>query len=113
MKPFNLKEAKAGAPVITEDGNQARIICFDRQCKYPIIALVTIEPGKENIYSFDIHGNGHASYGFGLRMKPVKKEGWVNIYPHGSIEGIFSYESYAISSAKSNLVATIRIEWEE
>lgn len=30
MKPFNLEEAKAGKPVCNREGNDVRIICFDK-----------------------------------------------------------------------------------
>lgn len=47
MKKFNLEEAKAGKPVITRDGSEARIICFDmKNDLYPIVAL--IEDGLES-----------------------------------------------------------------
>ena len=42
MKPFNLEKSKAGAPVITRDGHEVRIICFDRksQTNHQIVALL-------------------------------------------------------------------------
>ena len=41
MKPFNLEEAKKGAPVCTRDGHSVRIICFDaKNPNYPIVALM-------------------------------------------------------------------------
>lgn len=48
MKPFNLEEAKAGKPVCTRDGYDARILCFDaKNPYYPVVALV-------NIYGDDV-----------------------------------------------------------
>lgn len=31
MKPFNLEEVKAGKSVCNRDGNDVRIICFDKR----------------------------------------------------------------------------------
>lgn len=31
MKEFDLEKAKAGHPVCTRDGHEARILCFDRE----------------------------------------------------------------------------------
>lgn len=47
MKPFDLEAAKAGKPVCTRDGRKARIICFDRNWEYPIVALIECENGEE------------------------------------------------------------------
>ena len=57
MKPFDLRAAKAGAPVCTRDGMEARIICFDRvDLEYPIIALYKTELGIEHMRSFSPNG---------------------------------------------------------
>lgn len=40
MKEFDLEKAKAGHPVCTRDGKEARILCFDRIGHRPIVALV-------------------------------------------------------------------------
>lgn len=40
MKNFDLEKAKAGYPVRTRDGHEARIICFDRENDNPIVALI-------------------------------------------------------------------------
>lgn len=57
MREFDLSAAKAGAPVCTRDGMEARIICFDRvDLKYPIIALYKTESGIEYMRSFSPNG---------------------------------------------------------
>lgn len=38
MKPFDLDAARAGASVCTRAGAGARIICFDRDAIYPVVA---------------------------------------------------------------------------
>lgn len=40
MKPFDLRAAKAGAPVCTRDGRSARIICTDCRGVNSVLALV-------------------------------------------------------------------------
>lgn len=44
--PFDLSKAKAiqngelNGKIVTRDGRSVRIVCFDRKCDYPIIALI-------------------------------------------------------------------------
>lgn len=63
--PFDLELAKkitqneAKGRIVTRDGLQARIICYDKsgaQSIYPIVALVQVEPYDEQIYSFTNEG---------------------------------------------------------
>lgn len=58
MREFDLSAAKAGAPVCTRDGMEARIICFDRvDLEYlSIIALYKTELGIEHMRSFYPNG---------------------------------------------------------
>lgn len=59
MKPFNLEEAKAGAPVCTADGHKVRIICWDAKIdKHPIIALISPFDPKcsEGTWSYMLNG---------------------------------------------------------
>lgn len=44
LKPFDLEKAKAGAKVVTRDGREVRIICFDR--KAPVFKLVALINNK-------------------------------------------------------------------
>lgn len=45
-------------PVQTRDGNKVRIICTDAiGCDFPILALVMVEPGREQLYSYCLNGN--------------------------------------------------------
>lgn len=63
--PFDLELAKkitqneAKGRIVTRDGLQARIICYDKsgaQSIYPIVALVQVEPDDEQTYSFTNEG---------------------------------------------------------
>ena len=126
MKPFNLEEAKAGAPVCTRDGRPVRIVCYD--CKgyknYPILALIERPVGVESILSYAL--NGHHSLdsetGIDLMMASVKREGWVNLYTcHSGATAtdqctLYQSEKEARSQIlKGNgvYVATVKIEWED
>ena len=82
LKEFDLEAAKAGKPVCTMDGRKARIICFDRNDLYPIVALIECEDGKEMIgaYSKEGHTEIYEIKGTDLMMLSEKKEGWVNVY---------------------------------
>lgn len=125
MKPFNLELAKAGHPVCTRDGRDARIICFDRKdTKYPIIILVN--KGKEEVVvSCNLDGqiNNSNFNDYDLFMKPTKKEGWINIYEdklfgtQGKCGCIYESKEEAIKNydkcTHDEYIATIKIEWEE
>ena len=125
MKPFDLEQAKAGAPVITRDGRKARILSFDLCNRYyPMVAAFTDSDGDEGVDSLTNEGKCFADKDSpnDLFMGPVKREGWVNIYrsaPGGAQDCypqplIFNTREEAIAAAyPSSLRATTRIEWEE
>ena len=54
LKEFDLEAAKAGKPICTRDGSQARIICFDFLSidDTPIIALVRLSETQEGIVCY-------------------------------------------------------------
>lgn len=56
LKPFDLEAARSGKPVCTRDGRKARIICFDRNDLYPIVALIECEEGKEMVGAYSNEG---------------------------------------------------------
>lgn len=60
MKSFELEDAKNGAKLITRNGRQARIICYDRLTAGrpgPVIALVKGKSGVfENIVYYNDNG---------------------------------------------------------
>lgn len=124
MKQFNLKEylANPNRKVVTGDGRNVRIICTDSKIRhYPIIALVE-EPSRfENVFSYT-EGGQMVSYEpskkYDLFFAPEKHEGWVNVYRDSEINElycryIFPSKEEAKRSALSNVIATIKIEWEE
>lgn len=112
MKPFNLKEAKAGKPVCTRDGRKARIICFDLNNKnFPIVAIINCDT-EENAYQYDIDGicDEHDN-NLNLMMSPEKKEGWIIIHK----EAIYDKETAKkiARETTANVIRIQKIEWEE
>lgn len=112
MKPFNLKEAKAGKPVCTRDGRKARIICFDLNNKnFPIVAIINCDT-EENAYQYDIDGvcDEHDN-NLNLMMSPEKKEGWIIIHK----EAIYDKETAEkiARETTANVIKIQKIEWEE
>lgn len=62
MKPFDLESAKNGAKLCTRDGRSARIICYDADNSYPLVALIKDKDGKECISTLTIEGKLFSSY---------------------------------------------------
>lgn len=63
--PFDLELAKkitngeVKGRIVTRDGRQVRIICFDKdgeQSAYPIVALIQIDPHDERMFTFSKKG---------------------------------------------------------
>lgn len=126
MKEFDLEKAKAGHPVCTRDGHEARILCFDRIGHYPIVALVK-DAGNETIFSYNNMGrysNDGRGYLSDLFMKSAKQKRWINLYKDKDerlFPGLNLFESEKEakdrmeSGEKSNRLyyKTVKIEWEE
>lgn len=118
LKPFNLEKAKAGKPVCTRDGREARIICFDSTLEnYPLVVLVRDYP-----YPYTAEGkvDKDSESNNDLMMLSEKKEGWVNVYrnkkgEYWSEQIIFSAKKDATDFAYDHIqyVTTAKIEWEE
>ena len=117
LKPFDIQKAREGKPVCTRDGRKARIICFDRNDLYPIVALIECEDGKERIGTYSKEGETeiYEIKGTGLMMLPEKKEGWVNVYKGGLLD-TKSYPTKKEAFDKAGpegYIDTIKISWEE
>lgn len=123
MKPFDLQEylKNPDRKIITRDGRKASIVCTDgRDENYPIIALIENEDGKE-VETYTIEGNVIAGYEYqhDLFFSPEKKEGWIKVY-HGEsryntfvCNRIFATKEEAEKQKNDNVVAIIKIEWED
>ena len=126
MKEFSLEEylKNPNREVVTRDGKKVRIICTDRVGLYtkPIVALITLPNGDENIKTFWDNGieTAGSEYENDLFFAPEKHEGWIiiNKYPDGERDtnGII-YDTELdipdIPIVGVKRVATVKIEWEE
>ena len=120
MKQFSLEEylKNPSRKVVTRDGRDARIICTDAMGQYLIIALID-EQHRASKLAFSFTKDGHFCQGeenvYDLFFASAKHEGWMNIYSDSIKYGgeIYDTENDAKNSATSDVVATIKIEWEE
>ena len=109
--------------MVTRDGHKVRIICTDRKNhdSYPIIALVETDEDDETVSNYKTDGKWSVN-GLGnsldLFFAPEKHEGWINVYKwrddYRYTGDVFSSKEKALKSAAGcDIVATIKIEWEE
>lgn len=122
MKPFNLEAALKGAKVVTRDGREvSEIYHFKTDSEgYPVVAVVE---GTRRSYTTDGKFAYCSKEGLDLFMAPIKKEGWVNLYPPyagdwgGFIvrtsNGVYATKEEADNAAAGNRTDCIKIEWEE
>lgn len=116
MKQFNLEEylKNPSKKVVTRGGRNVKIHCTNCVGDQPVIAEIE---GDYCSHSFCEDGSyiGDKKSPRDLFFVKEKHEGWVNIYP-GSIKyggEIYDTENDAKNSASSDVVATVKIEWEE
>lgn len=129
MKEFNLEAAKQGKKVQTREGNEVRIICFDRKdAVRPIVALVMTPDTKaqiaryfEEVHYYSPNGKEDADMPhLDLVMATEKKDGWVNVVRYDGKPVQMDEEIYGTKNEaelhhgmNNELIATIKIEWEE
>lgn len=123
MKPFNIKEAKAGMPVCTKSGKSARIICFDAKVNSNETNMIVLvdEGNTEIIYTYNNNGTPlYDSDDYDLMMKPEHHIGYINVHKCG-INNVLAcsvvYEVYdqakkAVKDPNGD-IKTLKIEWEE
>ena len=133
MKPFNLEEAKAGKPVCTRDGKEAKILDFEfytpnykdyTKPNHFMAVKIKKQIDDEIIELYRLNGlvneDGTESWA-DLMMKTEKHGGWVNILAGSSVvsnlnryfSGIFSTKEEAQKYNTDNIVDCVKIEWEE
>lgn len=118
MKPFNLDEylANPSRKVVTRDGKDVKIHCTNCIGSYPVIAEIE---GEKYSYYYDKNGENFCNPSIsGLFFAPEKHEGWINIYRDLKINNLYcryvhTSEEEAKGNAMSNVIATVKIEWEE
>ena len=121
MKPFNLEEylKNPKRKVVTRDGRNVRIVCTDVKSEsYPVLALV--DNGDEEIcnsYTKEGRFRTDNEVPRDLFFAPEKHEGWINLYRNVVSGELFCggiYDSVAeAKSMSNNILATVKIEWEE
>lgn len=124
MKQFSLEKylETPSRKVVTRDGKSARIICTNRLDEnYPVLALVNNE-GAEECHSYTTFGklytNQKIDCELDLFFAPDKKSGWINVYRgNGGYNTFVCNRIFATKEEaqreKRNIIATIKIEWEE
>jgi hypothetical protein len=119
MKPFNLEQAKAGAPVQTRDGRPVRIICTDRKSEQlPIVALVDAGNTEWEIcYSAEGRNMRYTKEDDSdLVMATVKRSGWVAMLNNQIIWSEVYPTKEALMKARIkdwHDVNFVEIHWEE
>lgn len=124
MKPFSLKEAKAGKPVCNRAWENVRILCFDRKGEdYPIVALHDNQNGEELICLHTSNGRDlmNTDSELDLFMKSEKRTGWVNVFINTCSGVECAYKIYPnkdeamkdINTKSKYYIDTVEIEWEE
>ena len=125
MKAFDLAAAKNGAAVVTRDGHEARIVCFDSKWngKNRLVALIKTDDGDEmvNVMNEDGAHCYDSESSVDLFMKTTYHEGFTNIYrfTDGKVGCIWIYQSK--EAAKQHIsqsddciyITTIKVSWEE
>lgn len=125
MKQFDLQEflKNPTRPIVTRDGHAARIICTNRIDKtHSILALLFEDEDRdrEEVYQYTSKGEYYpnASSPHDLCFAPIKKEGWINVYRgNGGYSTFVCNRIFATKEEaqreKRDIIATIKIEWEE
>ena len=125
MKQFDLQEflKNPTRPIVTRDGHAVRIICTNRIDKtHSILALLfeDEDSDREEVYQYTAKGEYYpnASSPHDLCFAPIKKSGWINV-----CRGCGEYNTYVCNRIfatkeeakreKRDIIATIKIEWEE
>lgn len=126
MMQFNLKEyiKNPKRKVITRNGEDVRIICTDKkEAVRPLIALITKDDGTEYLQTYLLDGRISETINYidDLFFDTEKHEGWINLL-RSSCGEVFIGTNHPYKdektaklevSDKSNVVATVKIEWEE
>ncbi len=125
MKQFSLGKylANPSRKVVTREGKKVRIICTDRagSTTKPVIALITLPNGDENVKTF--WANGIETAGSDgkddLFFAPNKHTDYINLYhkENGYYLGgtVFSSAEKAkeIAAESGYYLTTIKAEWED
>lgn len=106
FKPFNIEDAKNGKQVCTSEGNPVRIICYDKEGAFPIVALVK-ECGFEHIATYDINGINPFEDAT-LCMATEKYTKYINIYSDNTYDTL---EEAVKDINNPYYIKTIKVEY--
>lgn len=117
MKPFNLEEylKNPSRKVVTREGSRVEIHCTNFYGVNPIVAEIE-GSGQSRSYGIDGKCFSNDESVRDLFFAPEKHEGWVNLYrglwgkPQCGV--IYDSEAEAKNCGK-DMLATVKIEWEE
>ena len=115
MKPFDLKKALAGEPVVARDGKKIEFLAHDPKAGegFRILARRDGESCAYFFYTNGKHTNG-VEMPCDLFMAPTKREGWVLVYDDLSTSRVYKSKSEAEERLILGYKAkACRIEWEE
>lgn len=104
MKTFNLEQAKAGKPIVTREGNEAKFIAHVPEADHPLHRLVILTEGTVVVYGEDGNFLSDPS-DYDLFMKTEEVTLWINCYE----AGIISYKTKEEADARSDCVHGGRI----
>ena len=119
MKPFDLKEylKNPERKVVTRDGRAVKIYCTN-YCSpnFPIVAQIEDRNFSE-IFTIDGHYSRDKQESRNdLFFATGKREGWVNIYRNKTNGESYCGKIYASeeeAKTQTDILTTIKIEWEE
>ena len=122
-REFDLEKAmKTGGRSQMRDGRQVRIICTDLQGgpDGTCLAIAEKDGDRELLSKRLLNGQywRNTTSPLDLVSTPVKREGWVNVYPIASGRRrtdilVFETREEADTGTTTDRIACIRIEWEE
>ena len=101
MKPFDLKAALAGEPVVTRKGDRVRIIHIPERVEEPV--LVVFRNG--NTYTTNAEGrwcwynNSDGEHAMDLLMAPKEQTFYLNFYKGQSVAHIYKDRDLARQNA--------------
>ena len=84
MKPFDLKAAKEGAPIVTRDGTPAKYIAHVPEARRSSQVLCLV---RDTVFAYAPNGDYDSLRGesmLDLYMASTKRTVWVNLYSNGT-----------------------------
>jgi hypothetical protein len=118
-KPVRTKGSKSPVRILATDVADP---------EYPVLGLARTQSGRESPVSWAADGafvarsaDGRSTNGHPLDLEnvPVKKKGWVNLYPCGnrkypaSASGVFNTREEADGITGAERLTCVEVEWEE